>query len=47
MPELPNKDTEQPVSLSEVFAIVGCDGTGKSNLTLDLTERLRLGIERQ
>jgi thymidylate kinase len=41
MPELPDNDTEQPVSLPEVFAIVGCDGTGKSTLTLDLTERLR------
>jgi hypothetical protein len=42
MPELPDNDTEQPVSLPEVFAIVGCDGTGKSTLTHDLTERLRL-----
>ena len=30
-----------PELLPEVFAIVGCDGTGKSTLTLDLTERLR------
>jgi len=33
--------SEQSVVLPGVFAVVGCDGTGKSTLTLDLLEYLR------
>jgi hypothetical protein len=32
---------EQPAPLERVFAIVGCDGTGKTMLTQDLTIELR------
>lgn len=41
MQELTTHSTEQPVLLAGVFAVVGCDGTGKSTLTHDLLQRLR------
>jgi thymidylate kinase len=41
MHELSPNNTEQPVLLAGVFAVVGCDGTGKSTLTHDLLDRLR------
>ena len=41
MHELSPNSTEQPVLLAGVFAVVGCDGTGKSTLTHDLLDRLR------
>ena len=41
MHELSPSSTEQPVLLDGVFAVVGCDGTGKSTLTHDLFDRLR------
>jgi hypothetical protein len=41
MPELTTQSTELPVPLAGVFAVVGCDGTGKSRLTHDLRGRLR------
>jgi thymidylate kinase len=41
MQDLNTHSTEQPVLLSGVFAVVGCDGTGKSTLTNDLLDRLR------
>jgi thymidylate kinase len=41
MPELTTHGTELPVLLAGVFAVVGCDGTGKSTLTQDLLDCLR------
>ena len=41
MQDLSTQTTEQPVLLDGVFAVVGCDGTGKSTLTHDLLDRLR------
>lgn len=41
MQDLSTQSTEQPVLLAGVFAVVGCDGTGKSTLTHDLLDRLR------
>lgn len=41
MPESINPVTAPPVLLTDVFAVVGCDGTGKTTLTRDLKDRLR------
>jgi hypothetical protein len=41
MRDLTNLRTELPVPLAGVFAVVGCDGTGKSTLTHDLRDSLR------
>jgi thymidylate kinase len=41
MPELTSHGTELPAPLTGVFAVVGCDGTGKSTLTHDLLDYLR------
>lgn len=41
MQELSTEASEQPVLLAGVFAVVGCDGTGKSTLTHDLLDKLR------
>lgn len=41
MQDLSTQTTEQPILLAGVFAVVGCDGTGKSTLTHDLLDRLR------
>ena len=42
MPEPPPSDSRAGVVLPGVFAVVGCDGTGKSTLTRDLVRELRL-----
>jgi hypothetical protein len=41
MPEYPPSVAEQGQVLPGVFAVVGCDGTGKSTLTRDLVRELR------
>ena len=41
MPEVKSLGTQPPVPLDWVFAVVGCDGTGKSTLTHDLVSSLR------
>ncbi|HDY81712.1 MAG TPA: hypothetical protein ENH48_02000, partial [Halieaceae bacterium] len=41
MPEFIARTGEQQVRLTGVFAVVGCDGTGKTTLTEDLLARLR------
>ncbi|MEP5839658.1 MAG: hypothetical protein ABJ322_18280 [Marinobacter sp.] len=41
MPEHVIPASEQEVVLAGVFAVVGCDGTGKSTLTMDLLDHLR------
>lgn len=41
MPDLLNPDAPLTVPLADVFAVVGCDGTGKSTLTRDLLDCLR------
>lgn len=41
MPEMKSLGTQPPVPLDGVFAVVGCDGTGKSTLTHDLLSSLR------
>jgi hypothetical protein len=41
MPELNIGGTEVLAPLTGVFAVVGCDGTGKSTLTQDLRDSLR------
>ena len=41
MRDLNTQRTESPVPLAGVFAVVGCDGTGKSTLTHDLRDTLR------
>ena len=41
MQDISTQTTEQPVLLAGVYAVVGCDGTGKSTLTHDLLDKLR------
>lgn len=41
MPESINPVMSRTVPLANVFAVVGCDGTGKSTLTRDLLDSLR------
>ena len=41
MPDLINQVTALSVPLAGVFAVVGCDGTGKTTLTHDLQNCLR------
>jgi thymidylate kinase len=41
MRDMNTQRTESPVPLAGVFAVVGCDGTGKSTLTHDLRDSLR------
>jgi len=40
MPEPMSPPSDSPVPLNGVFAVVGCDGTGKTTLTADLLARL-------
>lgn len=41
MQDVNARSAGQPVLVPGVFAVVGCDGTGKSTLTLDLLGKLR------
>ena len=41
MPQISTHHSEPPTLLKGVFAVVGCDGTGKTMLTHDLQEKLR------
>ena len=41
MPDFLTRSSEKEVTLAGVFAIIGCDGTGKTTLTHDLLAALR------